>query len=332
MNSREPFEGEGQDAEAVRGLLAPLADAGGGSDDGSDGGWTRERADRTWAAIEAATLNAPQPSVFRRIAPLAAAAAVAAAVLWTLPADQPAGVTRTTEMTGRILTETTTLPSGARVEVEGEIRLAAASEARTRIELRAGRVTSTVPPLAAGETYVVVTPAAEVAVRGTRFTVIRTVDGGTDVSVTEGVVEVTPTGGVAFLLRAGESRQVPAPGSAKAEQPTAEAARARSAQGDWRAAVSLWRRIAHEDPDPLARQNAMVAAGRLLNEHAPDEAVEIWSRLNREHRAGPHAEEAAYGYADALRRAGRLDAARAAAADFRKSWPDSPYAAGTRDW
>ncbi|MEZ4467432.1 MAG: hypothetical protein R3F43_24055 [bacterium] len=47
---------------------------------------------------------------------------------------------------------------------------------------------------------------------------------------------------------------------------------------------------------------------------------------------GPHAEEASFRHADALRRAGRLAEARTAAAAFRQRFPQSPRAAETTRW
>ncbi len=313
-----PFDDEGARREVDR-LLAPLREAPGPE-------WTPARAARVREAVFARRRRSTSWRAW------AFAAAAAAAVAWTLwpvaPVDDagdvaaPVAASPTPVSPGDRLTAARMLPSGAEVEVAGAVRVAEATAAGTRLVLEGGAVTSRVPKLRPGEHYVVETPHARVSVRGTRFTVELLASGATKVHVTEGVVEVTPRDGrAAETVRAGGSLVVgPTP------RASAEAARAAEARGDWAGAVRLWRAVAERSDDALERQNALVAAGRLLSHHDVAAAVDHWRALAAEARGGVHHEEAAFRAVEALRDAGRVAEAAEAERRFREAFPRSAYA------
>ncbi len=108
-------------------------------------------------------------------------------------------------------TKSAILDSGARLRLDtGTIKLAAESQGKQALVMRSGRVSVEVPKLPAGKTLSVVTPDAEVRVRGTRFQVTR-ISQETQVYVQDGVVEVFPEGAgrASHTVRAGESVTVP---------------------------------------------------------------------------------------------------------------------------
>jgi hypothetical protein len=303
-----------EEAEARR-ILAPLREAPAPE-------WTPARAARVWQGIEGARRPRPRWPVWA----LAGAAAAAAAWIFVTtrerPVEAPAAPAPVAALpaAGDHLTASHVLPSGAHVDVAGEVQLAEASPAGTRLVLEAGAVTSEVPPLHAGEHYVVETPQALVSVHGTKFTVSLT-PAGTKVTVEHGVVEVAPRdGSPSVFLHAGESSEVGPTAAA-----TPDAARAAETRGDWAEAVRLWKRIAEAARDPLERQNALVAAGHLLSDHDPAAAADHWRALSAEAPAGVHAEEAGWRTVEALRRAGRTAEAAEAARAFRAAFPHSPY-------
>lgn len=105
------------------------------------------------------------------------------------------------------------LANGARIRLEaGALKLAAEDPAHPTLVLATGRVAVEVPKLPTGATLSVRTPDAEVRVHGTRFQVARA-NRETQVTVTEGVVEVRPEGGgrATQTLTAGQSLTVPSP-------------------------------------------------------------------------------------------------------------------------
>jgi ferric-dicitrate binding protein FerR (iron transport regulator) len=320
MATRHDDEGARREVDR---LLAPLRETPAPE-------WTPARAVRVREAIEARR---------RRSAPWLAwvvattAAAAAAWALWPVaptptaaPAPEPVAVATAPApiAAGERLTAARTLPSGAQIQIEGgAVRVAEATPAGTRLVLERGAVTSRVPRLGPGEHYVVETPHALVSVHGTRFTVELLPAGATKVVVTEGVVEVAPRDGrPAEKVRAGGTLVVgPATAAASADD-----ARAAEARGDWAEAVRLWRAVAERSGDGLERQNALVAAGRLLSQHDVAAAVEHWRAFAAEARGGVHHEEAAWRAADALRRAGRTAEAAEAERRFRQAFPHSAYA------
>jgi len=146
------------------------------------------------------------------LAGLAAAAAVVAAVLLLSPrgpAPLPT-LAAHAELESAGAARSALLPGGARVTIEsGALLVESIARERQRLRLRSGAVALEVPKLSPGATLSVATDEAEVQVRGTRFRVERTA-AATVVSVTEGVVEVQPSGAgrPALLLRAGETARV----------------------------------------------------------------------------------------------------------------------------
>jgi hypothetical protein len=141
-------------------------------------------------------------------------------------------------------------------------------------------------------------------------------------------VSVDPPGWrPAFFLKPGETAEVgPCP-----ETP-AEAA---ASLDDWRCAADGLRfeaEAAATAGDLLSRDNLRLRAARLLARHAPREAVEVWRALLADAPEGIHAEEAAFGLAESLFRAGDRLGARAAAAAFRTRFPHSPLVSATKQF
>lgn len=129
-----------------------------------------------------------------------------------------------------------------------ELRVEAWQPDRAVLVLAAGSLTSEVAPRAPGHPFEVHTAEAVVRVVGTRFTVSRDAR-GTRVDTHEGVVRVeTPVGRLVAVLRAGESRLVPA-------ETSREAAAPRGAEAE----VSVAARRVHV---PAVPRSADVAASR----------------------------------------------------------------------
>ena len=134
-------------------------------------------------------------------APLAAAAGVSALVagvamaLWSRAPAARLGPGESLGATSGA--SVAVLPSGARLTVsDGRVQLTrslAQAPGEERLTLASGAVALEVPKLAPGHALVVETPDADVRVHGTRFRVTRESD-GTRVAVTEGLVEVRPSG------------------------------------------------------------------------------------------------------------------------------------------
>ena len=225
-----------------------------------------------------------------------------------------------------VLTARHVLPSGAQISVDGgSVRVLEATPDATRLRVEGGGITSQVPKLAPGGQYIVETPQAVVSVHGTRFTVTRSSPTTTRIDVTEGLVSVDPPGWrPAFFLRPGEGAVVgPCPLT------PAEAA---DSTADWRCTADGLTGLAARTPDPLDRDNLRLRAGRLVTRHAPRQGAEIWRALFTESPTGIHAEEAAFGLANALHLAGETEAARSAAADFRRHFPQSPLGEATKQY
>src|SRR5262249_49498957 len=160
----------------------------------------------------ARVLPFPRRTVRTALAGLgAAAAAVAAALLLSTrgPAPLPT-LAAHAELESAGATRSALMPGGARVAIErGALLVESTAREQQRLRLRSGAVALEVPKLPPGAALSVATDEAEVQVRGTRFRVERTAT-ATVVSVTEGVVEVQPSGAgrPSLLLRAGQTAQV----------------------------------------------------------------------------------------------------------------------------
>lgn len=106
----------------------------------------------------------------------------------------------------------TRYPCGATVELgpAGQARIEASSRYAGVLTLESGEVDVSVEKLAGGGTFVVKTSDAVVTVRGTRFSVSKTDEDSTHVSVVEGSVTVRPEGRgrEGFTIDAGESAHV----------------------------------------------------------------------------------------------------------------------------
>lgn len=141
-------------------------------------------------------------------------AALAAAVVFAVFVKGPRPLPRLdpgTEIQASGEAKSAVLDSGARIRLEaGTLKLASANKENQSLVLRSGRVFLEVPKLPAGSTLSVVTPDAEVKVRGTRFQVTRTAQ-ETQVFVQEGVVEVVPEGPgrASQTVKTGETVAVP---------------------------------------------------------------------------------------------------------------------------
>lgn len=273
---------------------------------------TSDREAALWAAVEPKLRPAPRWPAWLALATLGAAAA-AITLLATRPAPtQPLDVPLAARP----------LPSGAWVETADAVEVTAATANQTHLRLTTGSLTSRVPHLAPGQRYLVETPTALVEVRGTVFTVAVDAAGATTVTVDEGRVEVTPTGRAPRDARAGTRLTV--------EAPTAAGAARAEARGDVAEALDIQAHLLFSAPAGLARDNGLLRLGAVYDARLPQAAPAFWDRVAA--GDGPHAEVASFRHADALRRLGQLDAARAAAAAFRARFPQSPRAVETTRW
>ena len=225
--------------------------------------------------------------------------------------------------------KTAVLRNGARIRLDaGTLRLASTSPTGQALFLPSGRVSLEVPKLAPGTTLSVRTPDAEVRVRGTRFQVMRT-DKGTQVSVTEGLVEVHPEGigRPPQTLRAGESTTINSAeiyreelrrstlealdhgelttaetqigkllGSAAEVAQKAEAqallAWSLSAGGKRAEAIARYRQalvLLPQGQRPLWAENACAELAILLEQEKPAEAGAAWAECLRRFPEGVHA-------------------------------------------
>lgn len=312
---------EHDEADAVRRLLAPMK--------AQPHTLTPDRQAAIWQRIEAARVRPAR--VWWPVWALAAAAAGAVVWLGTLRpvVDLPVGAVPTPPPVDREITHeineiagSRVLPSGARVEVAGQVRAIQATADMTELFLARGRVTSRVPPLGPQQGFHVQTPAAQVTVRGTVFTVEHA-DQATAVQVAEGRVQVQPAGERGWrLLEAGQRWTV--------QPATATGLEAARAAGDSAQALEIQALLASSTLEGLERQNHLLRIGRALDAQNAEAAMVHWQRFAED--PGPHAEEVAFRHADALRRVGWLTEARAAAARFREAFPQSVRAAETLAW
>jgi ferric-dicitrate binding protein FerR (iron transport regulator) len=224
--------------------------------------------------------------------------------------------------------KTAILDSGVRIHLDtGAIRLAPASEGKQFLVLRSGRVFVEVPKLPVGKTLSVMTPEAEVMVRGTRFQVAR-ISQETQVQVQEGVVEVFPDGPgrVPKIVRAGESAIVPsaesyreslrssaleamehgsfetaerligqllgtAPDVAQRAETQALLAWSSSGRGQRDQAIERYRLALSLLPDgqrPLWAENACAELAILVQQKSPKDGTAVWVECLRRFPEGAH--------------------------------------------
>lgn len=296
-----------------------------------------DRADALWAQIQT-DLAAPPEAARGPALWLAAAAVIFVGVggaLWLARgggapavAVDPAPVAAAPSLPPGSVQTPTTLPGDARIEpIGGPVQVLEARPHRTRLAVRHAAVRSTVPPLPKdGQGYYVVqTPLADVAVRGTVFTVADGDDGATTVQVTEGLVQVTPRDGR-------PERLVPAGQSVILEPATSAGAARAEARADWSQAAWLWGQVARATADPLAAENLRLRAGRRLVEAPASVQADFWASALAAHPEGVHAEEFLFRRGEALHRAGQIEAARAAGERLRARFPRSPRSAETLRW
>ena len=240
---------EHDEADAVRRLLAPMK--------AQPHTLTPDRQAAIWQRIEAARVRPVR--VWWPVWALAAAAAGAVVWLGTLRpvVDLPVGAVPTPPPVDREITHeineiagSRVLPSGARVEVAGQVRAIQATADMTELFLARGRVTSRVPPLGPQQGFHVQTPAAQVTVRGTVFTVEHA-DAVTTVQVAEGRVQVQPAGERGWrLLEAGQRWTV--------QPATATGLEAARAAGDSAQALEIQALLASSTLEGLERQNHLL--------------------------------------------------------------------------
>lgn len=225
-------------------------------------------------------------------------------------------------------TKSVVLDSGARIRLEaGTLKLASASQEKQSLVMRSGRVSLDVPKLSAGSTLSVVTPDAEVRVRGTRFQVTRIAQ-ETQVLVQEGVVEVLPEGPGRELqtVRTGESLTVPSaetyrenlrrasvealdhgqfdaaetqigqllganPDAAQRAEAHALLAWSLSARGQRDQAIVRYRqalKLLPEGQSPLWAENACAELAILVQQENPKHGPAVWSECLRRFPDGVH--------------------------------------------
>ncbi len=302
--------------------------------------------DALWAPLaSAAAPAAPRP---RWVWVAAASVAAAGLALWVgldrpapatggLVASQPAPTASAPSGPGPLapgsaLAAPTRLPGGAFVEPQGGVQVEVADARETRLSVHAGRVRSTVPPQQGGgpPAYVVLTPLAEVTVRGTQFTVLDDAEGRTTVEVERGVVDVAPRDGRPLRQLTAGQRHVLQPVTARGAL-AAEAAR------DWGQAAWLWTRLVRAGGDGLSARNTFLSAGLRLKA-APDGAlaaaalVPFWAAAVERYPQGPHADTLLFEWGAAAHGAGDRATAQAVAERLRRDFPSSPRATETKRW
>lgn len=203
------------------------------------------------------------------------------------------------------------LSNGAEVQVQqGRIEVEQVDPHQTRVALRSGSVRLSVPRLLSPRRLSVATADAEVIVHGTRFEV-RKVDGATQVSVEEGLVEVRPQGGgrPPAFLRPGERLVVPGLDAYRAElagrvaelvrdvrcddhaidgylavaAPGADTSAALYLRGSCAArrgapddAIAAFERAADLSADPVRADNALARAAQLRATRDAADGVAAW--------------------------------------------------------
>lgn len=323
---------ERPEGDEVRELLAPMR--------AHQPRLTPDRQAAIWARIEGHHTRAAQTRPWRIALAAAAVLAVGGAATWLMQPSVAEGdvapiaamPTATDAQNAtpklpldRVVDCSVTLPSGAQLDVTGEVRVVTATETITGLTLTRGAVISRVPTLPAAGRFVIDTPTAEVEVKGTVFRVALLESTATKVAVDEGRVQV----------RAHDARQprdVDAGQMVVIEPTTPDGAQRAEARGDLVQAFDIRRALLEQLPDDLTRRNRLLSLGHAIDERATGFAVAYWHRVEALHQSGVHADEFAWRHASALRAAGLLDAARDAAAGYRQRFPTSPRAAETRTW
>jgi hypothetical protein len=213
------------------------------------------------------------------------------------------------------------MASGAVVELAPATRLAFAIPVDAvrdeRLSLSAGQASAHVPKLGTGESFEVVTPDAEVIVRGTGFVVSVRDDGTprTHVAVSEGVV-VVRYAGQEFRVAAGE--QWPAAPAASVTAPLA--ATVATASAPTMASPAL---PSSRVPSTLADQNALLQAAQEAHRSGNDaRAVAKLDELLAKYPASPLGQEAHVERFRALERMGRHPAAVSEARLYLAAYPN----------
>ncbi len=249
-----------------------------------------ERAQQIRTALLTTVRDQPVRRTPRALPFLAAAAAIAA-VAFLLPRPEPP------------------FERGRIVDEDGASFVHAAG-GRTQpeiVRLKDGTLRLRVQKLAEGERFIVETDDAEVEVRGTMFTVTAKHGALERVGVSEGRVEVRSRGRPPILVGAGESwhpRRPPA--VVRLESPPPKAAPKPKAKPKKRAQVVL-----HPKPTPTTPEPAEERAFRDAWSAFARGDMSIAADLFQEAERGELAEDARYGRALALQRAGRLIEAQA---------------------
>jgi hypothetical protein len=193
-----------------------------------------------------------------------------------------------------------------------------------RIRLERGRMLAHVAPRAPDEPFAIATPHLDVVVVGTRFSV--TVEGAvTTVAVEHGRVRVERAGHSVLLdagqtLRSDDPRLAPAPTLAPPSEPAC------STSGDQSQRRECLARAARGDG--LRAQNALLALGlleRQLGDHAA--ALGRFREHERRHPRSVLAPEVALALVQTLMLEGRAGAARAAAEDYARRFPQDAVTA-----
>jgi tetratricopeptide (TPR) repeat protein len=288
------------------------------------------------ATVAASTARAQRRRVkARRFAPFLyttlGTAALAAAVVFAFFVKGQRPVPRLdpgTEIQASSEAKSAVLASGARIRLEaGTLKLASASKEKQSLVMRSGRVFLEVPKLPAGSTLSVVTPDAEVKVRGTRFQVNRTAQ-ETQVLVQEGVVEVVPEGPgrASQTVKAGETVTVPSaasyrenlrrstvealdhgqfdaaeehighllrtdPEAAQRAEVQALLAWSLAARGQRDQAVERYRqalKLLPEGQSPLWAENACAELAILVQQKTPKSGPAVWAECLRRFPNGVH--------------------------------------------
>jgi hypothetical protein len=312
---------------AVDAFLAPLKAA------HTERGLTDARRDAIWRAVQAEKPQTRRPWLFAGVGVAFAAAAAlliapqlaeraATAPLTDAPITQPS----VQAQANTALTGVQWAASGAKLTplADAQVQVLTSHADTTRLRVHSGAVRSEVPKLGAGQRYVVLSPVAEVEVRGTVFVVDARPDGSTRVVVSEGLVEVRPQGDRPIQhVAAGESVII--------EPIDAEGAQRAQTRGEVEAAARIWGRVLTRGEDTLARRNRALQVGATFDTE-PTAAALFWVRIRDSHPAGLHAEAFAFRAAQALHRSNQPKAARSASEAFRAKWPQSPRASETRGW
>jgi ferric-dicitrate binding protein FerR (iron transport regulator) len=270
------------------------------------------------------------PFFYTAVGTFAVAAGILVAVLVGRAHQQaPKLLAQGAEMQATSETKVAVLSTGAKIRLEaGALKLASSSNGNQSLVLASGRVSLDVPKLPAGNTLSVRTPDAEVRVHGTRFQVIRT-GKETQVSVTEGLVEVRPEGigRPVQMLKAGESTTVASaeayreglrnatlaaldhgqfaaaekqigqllgtsPDVAQQAEAQALLAWSLSARGKRSEAITRYQQslaMLPESRRPLWAENACAELAILVQQESPQKSVGVWAECLRRFPDGVHA-------------------------------------------